>query len=106
MPGKTAKYYKNHPEALAKKKAYDTKYHATPERIRYRSKLNSINRKLGTYGNGDGLDVSHTDSKDVYILEKQTSNRKRQGAGKKPTKLKVAEISNKNKIINLKRKTK
>ena len=32
---KTAKYYKENPEARAKKKAYDTKYHATPERVNY-----------------------------------------------------------------------
>jgi len=25
----------------------------------YRARLNAINRKKGTYGNGDGLDVSH-----------------------------------------------
>ena len=42
----------------------------------YRSGLNKINRKKGTYGNGDGMDVSH--QKDgTTKSEPQSKNRGR-----------------------------
>jgi len=55
----SAKRYQNDPKARARKKAYDTAYHATPERRRYRAELQKANRKAGTHGNGDGLDITH-----------------------------------------------
>jgi len=56
---KSAKYYAENPEAREKKKQYDTAYHSTTERKRYRAFLNRKNRKAGTYGNGDGKDYDH-----------------------------------------------
>ena len=56
---KSAKYYAENPEAREKKKQYDTAYHSTSERKRYRAFLNRKNRKAGTYGNGDGKDYDH-----------------------------------------------
>ena len=53
----TAKYYKENPEAYAKKKAYDTKYNKTDKATKKRTKLNKFNRRKGTYGNGDNLDA-------------------------------------------------
>lgn len=78
---KTQKYYDSHPEAKKKKAAYDTKYHATPERKKYRAKLNKINRDRGTYGSGDGLDASHTKSGKI-VMEKASTNRARNGGGR------------------------
>lgn len=81
---KTAKYYASHPEARDKKKKYDTEYHATPERKKYRADLGKANRKAGSVV-GDGQDMSHTKSGSV-VKEKASTNRARQGANKKSTK--------------------
>jgi hypothetical protein len=77
---KSAKYFASHPEARAKKNTYNKEYHSSEERNKYRADLNKANRKAGTYGNGDGKDMSHTkDGK--LIREKQSSNRARNGKG-------------------------
>jgi len=75
---KSAIYFRNNPEARKKKNAYNTAYHATPERKKYRVKLNKANRKAGTYGNGDGKDMSHTKSGKL-VKESQSTNRARNG---------------------------
>ena len=74
---KSAKYYAAHPEARKKKKAYDTKYHKSPRARKYRSELNKANRKAGTYGNGDGLDASHSSDGKSLRKESQSKNRSR-----------------------------
>jgi hypothetical protein len=76
---RSAKYFQSNPEAKAKKDAYNTTYHSTPERKEYRAKLNKANRDAKTYGNKDGKDMSH--GKDGLKKEKQTSNRARNGKG-------------------------
>lgn len=81
----SAKYYQNNPEARAKKKAYDKKYHSTPERKKYRAELNTANKKAGTYGNKDGSDMSHT-KRNTLVKEKASKNRARNGSGGKSTK--------------------
>jgi hypothetical protein len=73
---KSAIYFQKNPEARKKKNAYNTAYHATPERKKYRVKLNKANRKAGTYGNGDGKDMSHTKSGKL-VKESQSTNRAR-----------------------------
>jgi len=78
---KTKKYYDSNPEAKQKKKAYDTKYHSSEERKKYRAFLNKINRKAGKYGNGDGKDASHTKSGRI-VWEHQSLNRARNRAKK------------------------
>lgn len=70
----TAKYYQNNPEAREKKKEYDTEYHSTPARKKYRSVLQAINRKNGTHGNLDDKDVAHT-SKTKTMSQAQSKNR-------------------------------
>ena len=82
---KSAKYYAANPKARAKKASYDTKYHGTAERKKYRSDLNKKNRKAGTYGNGDGKDVSHKKGGGT-TSESRSKNRARQGAGGKAKK--------------------
>ena len=54
------------------------KYNATPKAKKRRAALNKINRQKGTYGNGDGLDNSHT-SRGRTVKEKASANRKRNG---------------------------
>ena len=73
-------------EARRKKKiAYDKAYSASPERKKYRAELNKANKKAGTYGNGDGKDMSHT-KKGKMVMESKSTNRARNGQYKKSTK--------------------
>ena len=78
---KSAKYYAKNKKARDKKKAYDTEYHSSSARKKYRSKLNKANRKAKTYGNKDGKDMSHT-KKGKLVKERQSKNRAR-NRGKK-----------------------
>jgi len=80
MASRSAKYYRDNPEARKKKNSYNKKYHSTAKRRKYRSDLNKENRRRGTYGNGDGKDVSHKRGGGT-TLESQSRNRARQGAG-------------------------
>ena len=70
---KTAKFYATHPEAKAKKAAYDKRNDARPERRARRAELTKINREKGTAGNGDGKDWSHT--KNGMVMKKASVNR-------------------------------
>lgn len=75
---KSSKYFAANPEARKKKNEYNKDYHATEERKKYRAELNRENRKRGTYGNGDGKDMSHTKSGKM-VLESASKNRARNG---------------------------
>ena len=59
-------------------KSYQKKYDASSLQIKKRTKLNQENRKRGTYGNGDGKDVSHRKNGSTF-LEKESKNRARKG---------------------------
>lgn len=76
MASRTSEYYKKNPKAKAKRLSYQKKYDAKPMQIKKRVELNKENRKRGTYGNGDGKDVSHT-KKGTTVLEKASKNRAR-----------------------------
>jgi hypothetical protein len=80
----SAKYFQTHPEARKKKNEYNTKYHATPERIKYRDGLNKANAQAGSK-KGDGKDMSHTKSGKL-VLESQKNNRARNGKSGASTK--------------------
>jgi hypothetical protein len=54
------------------------KYDSSELQIKKRTKLNKENRKRGTYGNGDGKDVSHRKNGSTF-LEKASKNRARKG---------------------------
>jgi len=54
----------------------EKEYQSSPERKKYRALLNKANRKAGTYGNGDGKDMSHTKSGKL-VKEAQSKNRAR-----------------------------
>lgn len=72
--GKTAKYYAKNKKARDKKKKYDTKYHSSEARKKYRAFLNRMRRKSGRYGNGDGMDYDHDEKK--FITAKRNRSKK------------------------------
>ena len=53
MPNKGAKY------ANGNYKAQQKAYNKTKKGLKIRTNANNLNRKLGTYGNRDGLDAAH-----------------------------------------------
>jgi|TARA_R100000084_G_scaffold54403_1_gene22865 hypothetical protein len=78
----TSNYYKAHPEAANRRRAQQRKYNRSKEGKRIRIAANKLNRKLGTYGNGDGKDASHT-GPNKGKLESMKINRSRPRRGKK-----------------------
>ena len=74
--GKTAQYYASNPEARRKRNKQQAKYNKTTEGLKIRTRANKLNRKLGTYGNRDGKDASHT-GPNKGKLEKPSTNRRR-----------------------------
>ncbi len=79
-PGRTAKYYRENPEAYKKKLKKAKAYNAKPSNRKYRSKLAIARKKRGIYGKG-GKDLSHTKSGRL-VLETPKKNRARNGHGK------------------------
>jgi hypothetical protein len=71
---KSAKYYQENPESKKKKDAYNTEYHSTSDRKKYRAALQALNREKGTHGNGDGMDEAHV-SKTKTKKQSQSKNR-------------------------------
>jgi hypothetical protein len=69
---KSAKYFAANPEARAKKNAYNTKYHSTTKRKKYRAGLNKLKSA------GPGKDNSHTKSGKT-VKESRSKNRARNG---------------------------
>ena len=74
--GKTSQYYKKNPAAKKRRLKQQAKYGRTNKGLQIRVAANKLNRELGTYGNRDGLDASHT-SKSKGKLEKPSKNRRR-----------------------------
>jgi hypothetical protein len=83
-PKRSAAYYRNNPEAYAKKLTYDTKENKSPTDKKYRANLADERRKRGMMGKG-GSDLSHTKSGRL-VKESPSKNRARNGAGGRPTK--------------------
>ncbi len=63
MAQSTSEYYKSNPKARKKRLTQQAKYNKTKKGLKIRTDANKLNRKLGTYGNGDGKDASHTGPK-------------------------------------------
>lgn len=82
MAGKTSDYYKKNPKARQKRLKQQKRYNKTAEGMQIRVNANKLNRKLGTYGNGDGMDASHT-GPNSGKKERPSSNRRRPRTGKK-----------------------
>ena len=76
MVSRTSKYYKDNPEARKKRLKQQAAYNRQSLQINKRVELNRENRKRGTYGNGDGKDVSHKKDGST-VLEKASTNRAR-----------------------------
>jgi hypothetical protein len=82
MVSKSTAYYRANPDAKAKKDAYNTKYHATPARKKYRADLDknrTARKKAGQVV--AGKDVSHTAGGGT-TLEDSSKNRARNRARK------------------------
>jgi len=58
--GETAKYYQKNRAARLRRLEQQRKYNKTKKGLDIRVAANRLNRKLGTYGNGDGKDATHT----------------------------------------------
>ena len=56
------------------KKEY-AKYGMGGKAKKYRASLNKINRRKGTYGNGDGLDEAHVGTSDKTSPQSESKNR-------------------------------
>ena len=76
MPSKSTSYYRSNSDALKIKRKYQSEYNKKPAQKKKRASLNADNRKRGTYGNGDKLDVSHKQGGGTK-LEGQSKNRAR-----------------------------
>ena len=76
--GRTAKYYAANPKAAARRRKQQRKYNKTSKGLKIRVAANKLNRKLGTYCNGDGKDASHT-GPNKGKLESPKKNRARKG---------------------------
>ena len=74
-PKKTAQYYAKNPKAREAKKNYDTAYHKSAKRRKYRADLQKERRRRGIVGKG-GKDVSHKKG-GGYTLETPSKNRAR-----------------------------
>ena len=76
MASKSTNYYRSNADALKIKRKYAKKHNAKPAQKKKRAALNRENRKRGTYGNGDHMDVSHKQGGGT-TLEAQSKNRAR-----------------------------
>ena len=82
MARSTSEYYKKNPAARRRRLKQQAKYNKTKNGLKIRVAANKLNRKLGTYGNGDGKDASHT-GPNKGKLESPKANRTRPRKGKK-----------------------
>lgn len=76
MASASTKHYRSNKASHRKKLAYQKKYNKKTSEVKRRVELNRINRKAGTYGNGDGKDVSHKKCGGT-TMEKASTNRAR-----------------------------
>ena len=77
MAKSTAEYYRNNEAARKRRLEQQKRYQKTPKGRAIKDNANRLNRKLGTYGNGDGLDASHyKGSTTEGRLQKASTNRR------------------------------
>lgn len=81
MLSRTAKYYRENPEARKKHRKTSAKAQKKKEAVRKRVECNLFNRKNKKSKKGDKLDCSHKSN--GLVLESQKSNRARGGGNKK-----------------------
>ena len=74
---KTSSYYKKNPAARARRLKQQAKYNKTKKGLEIRVNANKLNKKLGTYGNRDGMDAAHyKGSKTKGRTQKPSINRR------------------------------
>ena len=71
-----SKGYSGSKYANGNHKSQQKAYNKTKKGLQIRTAANKLNRKLGTYGNGDGKDASHT-GPNTGKLESPHKNRSR-----------------------------
>ena len=71
-----SKGYRGEKYANGNHKSQQKAYNKTKNGLKIRVAANKLNRKLGTYGNGDGQDASHT-GPNTGKLESPKKNRSR-----------------------------
>ena len=81
MLSRTAKYYRENPEARKKHRKTSAKAQKKKEAVRKRVECNKFNQKSKRSKKGEKLDCSHKNGK--LVLESQKSNRGRGGGKKK-----------------------
>jgi len=81
MLSRTAKYYRDNPEARKKHRKTSAKAQKKREAVRKRVQCNLFNKKNKKSKKGDKLDCSHRNGK--LVLESQKKNRARGGGKKK-----------------------
>lgn len=87
MAKSTAEYYRNNEAARKRRLEQQKRYQKTKKGKAIKNNANKLNRKLGTYGNGDGLDASHyKGSTTKGRLQKASANRRSRLKAKKSTK--------------------
>ena len=75
--GRTQIYYDKNPAANKRRLKQQSAYQKTEKGKDLKINANKANRRLGTYGNGDNLDASHT--KNGIRLASKKTNRARKG---------------------------
>jgi hypothetical protein len=78
---RTAKYYRDNPEARKKHRKTSAKAQKKKEAVRKRVECNAFNRKNKNSKKGDKKDCSHRNGR--LVLERQSTNRARGGGKKK-----------------------
>jgi len=81
MLSKTARYYRDNPEARKKHRKTSAKAQKKKEAVRKRVECNKFNKKSKKSKKGDKKDCSHRNGR--LVLESQKSNRARGGGKKK-----------------------
>ena len=76
--GKTQRYYDANPAANKRRIAQQTRYNKNGKGNKIAREAVALNRKMGTYGNGDGKDASHNmHGPGKHGLESPSTNRAR-----------------------------
>ena len=81
MLSRTARYYRENPEARKKHRKTSAKAQKKKEAVRKRVECNLFNRKNKNSKKGDKLDCSHKGGR--LVLESQKKNRARGGGRKR-----------------------
>ena len=80
MVSKSTAYYRANPDAKAKKDAYNTEFHASPARKKYRADLDKERNAREKAGqNLTGKDVSHTQGGGTTLEDSSTNRARNRG---------------------------